>query len=159
MGFLDKHIPTLKGKDAERFLKRARQNEEGANKIDFSEQIKTFEKIMKKSTLGRINNNFVDSKIMINTQISLLRKEIKDLEAQRVMLKLLIKEYTDKAETLRNMTWKPNFVPGTDELHFNKWKSFSIAANKKALNELERQSKSTIKQLKKLQRNLAELSK
>ena len=76
---------------------------------------------------------------MINTQISLLRKEIKDLEAQRVMLKLLIQEYTDKAETLRNMTWKPNFVPGTDELHFNKWKSFSIAANKKALNELERQ--------------------
>ena len=41
---------------------------------------------------------------MINTQISLLRKEIKDLEAQRVMLKLLIKEHTDKAETLRNMT-------------------------------------------------------
>ena len=96
---------------------------------------------------------------MINTQISLLRKEIKDLEAQRVMLKLLIKEYTDKAKTLRNMTWNPNFVPGTNELHFNKWKSFSIAANKKALNELERQSKSTIKQLKKLQRNLAELSK
>ena len=96
---------------------------------------------------------------MINTQISLLRKEIKDLEAQRVMLKLLIKEYADKSESLRNMTWIPNVVPGTDELHFNKWKSFSIAANKKALNELERQSKSTIKQLKKLQRNLAELSK
>jgi hypothetical protein len=57
------------------------------------------------------------------------------------------------------MTWIPNVVPGTDELHFNKWKSFSIAANKKAQNELERQSKSTIKQLKKLQRNLAELSK
>ena len=71
----------------------------------------------------------------------------------------MIKEYTDKAKTLRNMTWNPNFVPGTNELHFNKWKSFSIAANKKALNELERQSKSTIKQLKKLQRNLAELSK
>ena len=35
---------------------------------------------------------------MINTQISLLRKEIKDLEAQRVMLKLLIKEYTDVAQ-------------------------------------------------------------
>ena len=31
--------------------------------------------------------------------------------------------------------------------------------DKKALNELERQSKSTIKQLKKLQRNLTELSK
>lgn len=96
---------------------------------------------------------------MINTQISILRKEIKDLEAQRVMLKLLIKEYTDKSETLQNMVWNPNFVPGTDELHFNKWKSFSIAANKKALNELERQSKSTIKQLKKLQRNLTELLK
>lgn len=94
---------------------------------------------------------------MIKTQISLLRKEIKDLEAQRVMLKLLIKEYTDKAETLRNMTWNPNFVPGTDELHFNKWKSFSIAANKKALNELERQSKSTIKQLKKRQKELTQL--
>ena len=158
MGFLDKHIPTLKGKDAERFLERARQNEEGANKIDFSEQIKTFEKIMKKSTLGRINNDFVDSKIMINTQISLLRKEIKDLEAQRVMLKLLIKEYTDKAETLRNMTWKPNFVPGTDELHFNKWKSFSIAANKKALNELIRQAKTTVKHLKFLQKDLTQLS-
>ena len=158
MGFLDKHIPTLKGKDAERFLEMARQNEEGANKIDFSEQIKSFEKIMEKSTFGRINNDFVDSKIMINTQISLLRKEIKDLEAQRVMLKLLIKEYTDKAETLRNMTWKPNFVPGTDELHFNKWKSFSIAANKKALNELVRQAKSTVKHLKFLQKDLTQLS-
>ena len=158
MGFLDKHIPTLKGKDAERFLEMARQNEEGTNKINFSEQIKTFEKIMEKSTFGRINNDFVDSKIMINTQISLLRKEIKDLEAQRVMLKLLIKEYTDKAETLRNMTWKPNFVPGTDELHFNKWKSFSIAANKKALNELVRQAKSTVKHLKFLQKDLTQLS-
>ena len=96
---------------------------------------------------------------MIDTQISLLRKEIKDLEAQRVMLKLLIKEHIEKAETLRNMTWKPNFVPGTDELHFNKWKSFSIAANKKAVNELERQAKTTVKQLKKLQRNLTELLK
>ena len=95
---------------------------------------------------------------MINTQISLLRKEIKDLEAQRVMLKLLIKEYTDKAETLRNMTWNPNFVPGTDELHFNKWKSFSIAANKKALNELMRQAKSTVKHLKLLQKDLTQLS-
>ena len=95
---------------------------------------------------------------MINTQISLLRKEIKDLEAQRVMLKLLIKEYTDKAETLRNMTWNPNFVPGTDELHFNKWKSFSIAANKKALNELVRQAKSTVKHLKFLQKDLTQLS-
>ena len=95
---------------------------------------------------------------MINTQINLLRKEIKDLEAQRVMLKLLIKEYTDKAETLRNITWKPNFVPGTDELHFNKWKSFSIAANKKALNELIRQAKSTVKHLKILQKDLTQLS-
>ena len=51
MGFLDKHIPTLEGKDAERFLEMARQNEEGANKIDFSEQIKAFEKIMKNSSL------------------------------------------------------------------------------------------------------------
>ena len=95
---------------------------------------------------------------MIKTQISLLRKEIKDLEAQRVMLKLLIKEYTDKAETLRNMTWKPNFTPGTDELHFNKWKSFSIAANKKALNELIRQTKATVKHLKFLQKDLTQLS-
>ena len=51
MGFLDKHIPTLEGKDAERFLEMARQNEEGANTIDFSEQIKAFEKIMKNSSL------------------------------------------------------------------------------------------------------------
>lgn len=95
---------------------------------------------------------------MIKTQINFLRKEIKDLEAQRVMLKLLIKEYTNKAEILRNMTWKPNFVPGTDELHFNKWKSFSIAANKKALNELIRQAKSTVKHLKILQKDLTQLS-
>lgn len=51
MGFLDKHIPTLEGKDAERFLEMARQNEEGANNIDFSDQIKDFEKIMKNSSL------------------------------------------------------------------------------------------------------------
>lgn len=51
MGFLGKHVPTLEGKVAERFLEMARQNEEGANKIDFSEQIKSFEKIMEKSTL------------------------------------------------------------------------------------------------------------
>lgn len=51
MGFLDKHIPTLEGKDAERFLEMARQNEEGANNIDFSDQIKAFEKIMKNSSL------------------------------------------------------------------------------------------------------------
>lgn len=94
---------------------------------------------------------------MINTSINLLRKEIKDVEAQRVMLKVLIKEYTDKAETLRNMTWKPNFVPGTDELHFNKWKSFSIAANKNALNELMRQEKLTVKYLKLLQKELTQL--
>ena len=56
MGFLDKHIPTLEGKDAERFLEMARQNEEGTNKIDFSEQIEAFEKIMK--------NDFVDPKVM-----------------------------------------------------------------------------------------------
>lgn len=94
---------------------------------------------------------------MVNQEINVLRKKIKDLEAQRVMLKLLIKEYADKSESLRNMTWIPNVVPGTDELHFNKWKSFSIAANKKALNELERQSKSTIKQLKKRQKELTQL--
>lgn len=51
MGFLDKHIPTLEGKDAERFLEMARQNEEGANKINFSEQIKAFEKTIKNSSL------------------------------------------------------------------------------------------------------------
>ena len=51
MGFLDKHIPTLEGKDAERFLEMARQNEEGDNKVDFSEQIKAFEKIMKNSSI------------------------------------------------------------------------------------------------------------
>lgn len=51
MGFLDKHIPTLEGKDAERFLEMARQNEEGDNKVDFSEQIKAFEKIMKNSNI------------------------------------------------------------------------------------------------------------
>ena len=52
MSYFDKPIPTLEGKEAERFLEMARQNEEGANKIDFSEQIKSFEKIMEKSTLG-----------------------------------------------------------------------------------------------------------
>ena len=56
------------------------------------------------------------------------------------------------------MTWNPNFVPGTDELHFNKWKSFSIAANKKALNELERQARSTVRHLKFLQKDLTQLS-
>lgn len=64
MGFLDKPIPTLEGEVAERFLEMARQNEEGANKIDFSEQIKSFEKIMEKSTLRGVDNNFVDPKVM-----------------------------------------------------------------------------------------------
>lgn len=64
MSYFDKPIPTLEGKDAERFLEMARQNEEGANKIDFSEQIKSFEKIMEISTLGRVNNDFVDPKVM-----------------------------------------------------------------------------------------------
>ena len=50
MGFLDKLIPILEGKDAERFLEIIRENEEGVNKIDFSEQIKAFEK-MKNSNL------------------------------------------------------------------------------------------------------------
>lgn len=94
---------------------------------------------------------------MVNQEINILRKKIKDLEAQRVMLKLLIEEYRNKTETLRNMLWVPNFVTGTDELHFNKWKSFSIAANKKALNELNRQSKTTIHQLKKIQKELTQL--
>jgi hypothetical protein len=52
MGYFEKPIPTLEGKDAERFLEMARQNEEGANKIDFSEQIKSFENIMEKSTVN-----------------------------------------------------------------------------------------------------------
>ena len=60
MSYLDKPIPILEGEIAERFLEMARQNEEGANKIDFSEQIKSFEKIMEKSTLGGVNNDFVD---------------------------------------------------------------------------------------------------
>ena len=76
-------------------------------------------------------------KIMENSQIKKLKKEIKDLFTQRDIIKLLIKEYADKSESLRNMTWIPNVVPGTDELHFNKWKSFSIAANKKALKVFE----------------------
>lgn len=64
MGYLDKHIPTLEGKDAERFLEMARQNEENTNKIDFSEQMKSFEKIMKKSSFGGVNNDFVDPEVM-----------------------------------------------------------------------------------------------
>ena len=67
MSYFDKPIPTLEGIDAERFLEMARQNEEGANKIDFSEQIKSFEKIMEKSTLGRVNNDFVDPEMMHRT--------------------------------------------------------------------------------------------
>jgi predicted RNase H-like nuclease (RuvC/YqgF family) len=93
----------------------------------------------------------------VSQEINILRKKIKDLEAQRVKLKFLIEEHRNKAETLRNMIWAPNFVNGTDELHFNKWKSFSIAANKKALNELNRQSKTTIHQLKKIQKELTQL--
>ena len=69
MSYLDKPIPTLEGEVAERFLEMARQNEEGANKIDFSEQIKSFEKIMEKSPLGEINNNFVDPKVMHNSLV------------------------------------------------------------------------------------------
>lgn len=63
MSYLNKPIPTLEGKDAERFLEMARHDEEGANKIDFSEQIKSFEKIMEKSTLGGVDNGFVDPEI------------------------------------------------------------------------------------------------
>ena len=83
-----------------------------------------------------------------------LRKKIKDAEAQKIMLQMLISEYDDKARTLRNMTWIPNMVPGTNELHFNKWKHFSIAANKKALQELHRQAIETQKHLKSLQRQI-----
>lgn len=83
-----------------------------------------------------------------------LRKKIKDAEAQKIMLQMLISEYDNKARTLRNMTWIPNMVPGTNELHFNKWKQFSIAANKKAINELHRQAIETQKYLKSLQRQL-----
>lgn len=88
-----------------------------------------------------------------------LRKKIKDAEAQKIMLQRLISEYDDKERTLRNMTWIPNMVPGTNELHFNKWRYFSIAANKKALNELHRQAKETQKYLKSLQRQLTEIYK
>lgn len=66
MSYFDKPIPTLEGKDAERFLEMARRNEEGANRIDFSEQIKSFEKIMEKSTLGGVNNDFVDQIKLMN---------------------------------------------------------------------------------------------
>ncbi len=90
-------------------------------------------------------------------KIKLLKKEIKDLEAQKVMLKLLINEHKTKAESLRSMVWKPNLTPGTSELHFNKWRNFSIAANKKALEELERQARATIQHLKHTQRILTNL--
>lgn len=90
-------------------------------------------------------------------EIKLLKKEIKDLEAQRTMLKLLIKEHENKARSLKSMVWKPNLTPGTSELHFNKWKNFSIAANKKALAELERQARFTIQHLKHKQRILTNL--
>ena len=59
----DKDIVPMSKWD-KRFLEMARQNEEGANKIDFSEQIKSFEKIMEKSTLGGVNNHFVDPEVM-----------------------------------------------------------------------------------------------
>lgn len=90
-------------------------------------------------------------------EIKLLKKEIKDLEAQRTMLKLLITEHKNKAVSLRSMVWKPNLTPGTSELHFNKWRNFSIAVNKKALGELERQARFTIQHLKHKQRILTNL--
>lgn len=90
-------------------------------------------------------------------EIKLLKKEIQDLEAQKTMLKLLINEHKTKAEALRSMVWKPNLTPGTNELHFNKWRNFSIAANKKALEELERQARFTIQHLKHKQRILTNL--
>lgn len=58
-------------------------------------------------------------------EIKLLKKEIQDLEAQKTMLKLLINEHKTKAVALRSMVWKPNLTPGTNELHFNKWRNFS----------------------------------
>lgn len=93
----------------------------------------------------------------MNHQTKLLKKEIKDLEAQRTMLKLLIKEHENKARSLRSMVWEPNLTPGTSELHFNKWRNFSIAANKEALEELERQARFTIQHLKYKQRILTNL--
>ena len=93
----------------------------------------------------------------MNHKIKRLKKEIKDLEAQRTMLRFLITEHKNKAESLRSMVWKPNLTPGTSELHFNKWRNFSIAANKKALEELERQARFTIQHLKHTQRILTNL--
>lgn len=52
---------------------------------------------------------------------------------------------------------EPNLTPGTSELHFNKWRNFSIAANKKALEELERQARFTTQHLKHKQRILTDL--
>ena len=78
MGFLDKHIPTIEGKDAERFLKMARQNEEGASKIDFSEQVKSFEKIMHNSHWGKINDKFeeyLEDCAEVGMKIKTIRKE------------------------------------------------------------------------------------
>ena len=68
---------------------------------------------------------------MVNQEINILRKKIKDLEAQRVMLKLLIKEYADKSEFLRNMTWIPNVVPGTDDYILINGKVFQLLQIKK----------------------------
>ena len=58
MGYLDKHIPTLEGEDAERFLKLAEENEKHSGSVDFSEQMKAFEKIMQNSHWGGTNNKF-----------------------------------------------------------------------------------------------------
>lgn len=96
---------------------------------------------------------------LASQEINVLRKKIKDLEAQKQMLRVLITEYVNKGIMLKNMTWIPNVVPGVDELHFQKWKAFSLAANKKALNELQRQAIVTQKHLKSLQKKLTQLQR
>lgn len=84
MGFLDKHIPTLKGKDAERFLEMAKQNEKGANKVDFSEQIKSFEKIMQNSQWGETNDKF-EEYLEDCAEVGMKIKAIKKEEREKVI--------------------------------------------------------------------------
>ena len=84
MGFLDKHIPTLKGKDAERFLEIAKQNEEGINKIDFSEQIKSFEKIMQNSQWGETNDKF-EEYLEDCAEVGMKIKSIQKAEREKVI--------------------------------------------------------------------------
>lgn len=84
MGFLDKHIPTLKGKDAERFLEMAKQNEEGINKVDFSEQIKSFEKIMQNSQWGETNDKF-EEYLEDCAEVGMKIKAIQKAEREKVI--------------------------------------------------------------------------